>query len=1071
MLGNKLAASAVENCGTCELRSACRDKAKSRRYKCSFYVEELTASAADPSDRQFAKYLQALSRSESVVADPFQIDDGDAPTAPNFYEWATSKSFLAPDPIPYPKQLQLGIRIFGDACPECSDQDWYDDIPHDCDYREIPERLALYHNGRCNTCRRTRLYYTNRNYDKDYNELIAIVGQRAGKCIDGDALVNTARGLVPMRSVVVGDDVIVNGVGHAVSRVYKSTPKPMFDLVTRSGYRLTLTGDHPVYTPAGYAQASRAKVVMVELDRAREAPPDARRRAKSRRWLAAAHAATSEYGRPSKSKLTAAALPKQTLAVQREFVRTMAAESMAVGGALLLRYPSDRVAEAAQLTLVGFRVHSRRVGATIIVDQPFARRYTREVGVVNPTVARAFVLAARRQSDRVDEFSSELVKQLVQSTHVVGEFTHPEASQLWTTVMNSLRNGTFTKRDAVRALSALQGSDRFHAVVLNDRLAQSALVEVIRRVLRKSAVWDRVAEMAPAGLRTCYDVEVPSVRCFVANGLRVHNSTSMAFIFSYHQHRLLKLRNPSAFYGIKAGTILETTFVGIQYGTVKRYVFDPYLASIADSPWHKTYHEILDAAARHRGEEPYYKVMDQFLYYRHAALRTYPASPSTRALRGATRVGITVDELSHFSSDAKKVNISGLEVWRALTRSLQTVRNKTFLLHDRGVVNVPPALSVAITSPREAADPGMVLYNQPAPNTYSVLLPTWEFNPEYTRKSLAAEFARDEQSAWRDFGARPPLSSLAFISGIDPFRAVVDRTALPAFDVVPTILRSKKRRRVLSSARLKWRWTDVDVPKIMAIDAGHVLNSFAVTVMHLNEDGHPVYDGFAEVHPTPGRPVSFAAAMENVIKPIIEKLGVVAVVSDRWQNVRTGEQLEEECGVMYEAYRLKYSDFLAWREALYAGEMELPRPEMHPDQIIAPEGDVDSYFKDSPVAALVWQSVSVIDSPGRTVEKPTIGNDDLFRVAVLANAGAQIPEIQAVLASGAVRRRGEGVIGVATLATGGTTITLAHPGGDEDYDDAEESNPVIAASIGGFAARLARRPVQRTRAIGYRGGS
>ena len=1071
MLGNRLPASAAENCGMCELRSACRDKSKSRRYRCSFYVEELGGSSADPSDRQFAKYMKTLSRSESVVADPFQIDDGDAPTAPNFYEWATSKRFLAPDPIPYPKQLQLGLRLFSDVCPECSDPDWYDDIPHDCDYREIPERLALYNNGRCPVCRRTRLYYLNRNYDKDYNELIAIVGQRAGKCLDGDSMVSTARGLVPMKSVAVGDEVIVNGFGHAVARVYKSAPKPMVDLVTRSGYRLTLTRDHPVYTPAGYVRADRARVVMVELDRVREVPPDAKRREISRRWLAAARAATPEYGRAAKGKLTAAALPKQTLEVQREFVRTMAAESMAAGGALLLRYPSDHIAEAAQLSLVGFRVHSRRVKATVIVDQPFARRYLREVGVVNPTVARSFVLAARRQSNRVDDFSSELLKQLVQSTHVVGEFTHPEASQLWTTVINALRNGTFTKRDAVRVLVALRGSDRFHAVVLNDRLAQAAIAEVVGRVLRKSAVWDRVAERVPSGMRTCYDVEVPSVRCFVANGLRVHNSTSMAFIFSYHQHRLLKLRNPSAFYGIKAGTILETTFVGIQYGTVKRYVFDPYLASIQDSPWHKTYHEILDDAARRRGEEPFYKIMDQFLYYRHAALRTYPASPSTRALRGATRVGITVDEISHFSSDAKKVNISGLEVWRALTRSLQTVRNKTFLLHDRGVVNVPPALSVAISSPREAADPGMVLYNQPAPNTYSVLLPTWEFNPEYTQKSLAAEFARDSQSAWRDFGARPPLSMLAFIAGIDPFRAVVDRTALPAFDVVPTLLRSKKRRRVLASARLKWRWTDSDVPKIMAIDAGHVLNSFAVTVMHLNEDGHPVYDGFAEIHPLPGRPVSFGGALNYVIKPIIEKLGVVAVVSDRWQNVRTGEQLEEECGVMYMAYRLKYSDFLAWREALYAGDMELPRPEMHPDQIVAPEGDVDSYFKDAPVSALLWQAVSVIDSPGKTVQKPTIGNDDLFRVAVLANACAQLPEIQAVLTSGTVRRRGEGVIGVATLATGGNTITLAHPGSDEDYDDEAESKPVIAASIGGFAARLARRPVQRTRAIGYRGGS
>jgi len=64
-----------------------------------------------------------------------------------------------------------------------------------------------------------------------------------------------------------------------------------------------------------------------------------------------------------------------------------------------------------------------------------------------------------------------------------------------------------------------------------------------------------------------------------------HNSVGLGLILTYHEHMLLKLKNPSAFYRIKAGTILKTTIVGLTYGGAKANVYDPMLATIHESPW------------------------------------------------------------------------------------------------------------------------------------------------------------------------------------------------------------------------------------------------------------------------------------------------------------------------------------------------------------------------------------------------------------------------------------------------------------------------------------------------------
>lgn len=448
---------------------------------------------------------------------------------------------------------------------------------------------------------------------------------------------------------------------------------------------------------------------------------------------------------------------------------------------------------------------------------------------------------------------------------------------------------------------------------------------------------------------------------------------------------------------------------------------------------HNCYHEILDDVARRVGEEELYRIKDGFVFYKPPSLWLAPSSPSRRNLRGRTRVFAGVDEMGHFSESTDKVNISGLEVWRALTRSLSTVRPAVRRLRKRGVVNVPPAIAVSISSPWEVSDPQMQLYNaaERQGSTYAMMRPTWEANPDITFEDLSDEFALDPVSAWRDYGCRPPYSAASFVNGLDPFKRCIDRKLRNAVNQNTVVVRpktkqeAKKQKGIAVSAKLKFRWEDAEIPKIMALDAGKHKNAFAVCVAHLDTEGRLVYDAFVEVRPRHNRPVSFRRVYEKVLLPLAKRMNVKVTISDRWQQEKIVEDMADEAGTEHFNHKLIYGEFVAWRDDLLQEQIVIPRPEKTPKEILNVEGPEESAFDDCPVSQFIRQSIRVVDVPGKTVDKPSVGNDDVFRVGVLAHAGAQLPEVVEILELGNVGNRGSGAVGAVSTVSGGGSGVMA----------------------------------------------
>lgn len=268
--GSPVDATAETNCGKCELRDKCRDSRKSKRFACTFFVFEEDSKKLDASSRAFRKMMRELVSSETVLSDTYNIDDRDLPLAPNYYQWCVGEKYLAASPPPYPWQLEVGLHLFNDVCPnpKCTDKRWYTEIPHDCDVREIPERMSLRRRGVCPKCKKTRLDYINEGVEKDYNSYVGTVGQR---CVTGDTLVTTTRGITRISDwarglapgwhegpffrrgrkhslSVIGE----NGNTLRVSRIWVSKPERVHRVTVRGGLEITGTGDHPIMMHSGW---------------------------------------------------------------------------------------------------------------------------------------------------------------------------------------------------------------------------------------------------------------------------------------------------------------------------------------------------------------------------------------------------------------------------------------------------------------------------------------------------------------------------------------------------------------------------------------------------------------------------------------------------------------------------------------------------------------------------------------------------------------------------------------------------------------------------------------------------
>ena len=498
-------------------------------------------------------------------------------------------------------------------------------------------------------------------------------------------------------------------------------------------------------------------------------------------------------------------------------------------------------------------------------------------------------------------------------------------------------------------------------------------------------------------------------------GQRSGKSATVVLLESYITQHWLLTPALSQMFNILASTPIVSTYTALTFGQARENLWEPLNSILTDSVWFKEYHSFLKQKGYELGEE-LLTHNDVSIRYRHKNLFMSPASPSKRTMRGRSRRSAYCDELGWFPVGKTKSNtdferMDGKEVHTALRNSLKTISAAYRRRIKAGYYNTPKPIMGNISSPSQRNDEIMKLYRtyQNSPSThYCFLKATWDFNPLMTKEDFATDFQTKPVEAARDYACEPPLGLNVWLTD----REVVEGIFQGYPNGIKTFnsrLISKSGKPLTAGHYKTVRQSKSQFSGILALDAGYNQNCFAFCIAYPTEipdvpenqmeEEEPVIKTSVKVHavgeliPRKEAPISFTALYKRILLPLCDQFNIGAVISDRWQNIKMLQDLEDATGAMYFEHRLSMVDFENYREAIYDEEINLPRPEMAFDETM--DIDTEDYphcFNLKPVSHLLYQHMTVVTS-GNTVLKGDSATDDLFRAVVLAYTGLQQPDV------------------------------------------------------------------------------
>lgn len=228
----------------------------------------ISAGSYDDAEIDIARQIRETVDSKIIVPKDMKIDDGDLPTAANFYEWVTEDRFGAVDEErPFLEQLIWGIVTFNDACPRCTDNEWlYHTHKVDDSYRKFERKVALMHHGVCPHCKMGRSEMVTSGQMKFINELAVNAGQR---CVIGSTPVLTEFGVLRISECAPDADYyfseleikVHNGIGlETTSDFYRAKPEKIYRITLSNGVSIAGTADHPIKTSNGFEKLGELAV-------------------------------------------------------------------------------------------------------------------------------------------------------------------------------------------------------------------------------------------------------------------------------------------------------------------------------------------------------------------------------------------------------------------------------------------------------------------------------------------------------------------------------------------------------------------------------------------------------------------------------------------------------------------------------------------------------------------------------------------------------------------------------------------------------------------------------------------
>lgn len=201
-LGDKAGHDVIHNCFSCARSTSCRDPNKAFNYRCTRYreatveatsleevfkneekVEELDIFLEEDlvDEDSIEEMISRVITSNMPVPPDLRIKDDEIPQAKNFLQWVSDHRFAKDDKKAFPRQIELGAKLFNEFCPRCSDVEWFDEMPVDAPTIEIEDHVVFLENGVCPECKITRSELINNKEVNNYFGMILLCGQRSSK--------------------------------------------------------------------------------------------------------------------------------------------------------------------------------------------------------------------------------------------------------------------------------------------------------------------------------------------------------------------------------------------------------------------------------------------------------------------------------------------------------------------------------------------------------------------------------------------------------------------------------------------------------------------------------------------------------------------------------------------------------------------------------------------------------------------------------------------------------------------------------------------------------------------------
>jgi hypothetical protein len=360
-----------------------------------------------------------------------------------------------------------------------------------------------------------------------------------------------------------------------------------------------------------------------------------------------------------------------------------------------------------------------------------------------------------------------------------------------------------------------------------------------------------------------------------ACGMRSGKSALAAMIGAYEYFILTTMENPAMHWGLLPNQRINISIIATSSTQAEDSVYSNTQEFIEKGDFFNTW---IDT-----------RVKDMELYNAKNNVMMRVLSSWASSAVGRSNKAVIFDELANFEETAGKRG--AFEVYSRLSKSTDT-------FHLDGKI-------IAISSLKHPNDIMMQNYRNGLneKDTYAIMKPTWEMNPNFTKAQLMEEYKYDMTSFWRDYACQPQaVGSNEFPDGVKLNDDLVNVFTTPQFhNGIPLD----------------------NTPRVVSIDPAVTNDSFGIACGYLTHTGKIIVDGVHKFEKIDGDIYIKPSDVHDFIARGYRSLNFHALIFDAWMYPDIVETAEDVMGLDVEKHITNKETYDLWKELQGKGTLEV----------------------------------------------------------------------------------------------------------------------------------------------------